>query len=202
MFSSLAAKQVRRWWIGGGLAMLALVAGWQSTPVQSEPRPASPDEQSVRLWIDYMEANLKLAETDLQLARLSNKRSHGSVSEFDVQRLELQRDYFDHARSLLNQGHDFGDVAAGYAELNAKLAKLDLESAEKSSQIQPGSISAALLERARHHAEVCRLQAQLARQPAEGSTLGTHLHYETHRLAAEVMQLNRRVSRLEEIALR
>lgn len=202
MSSPNRVTRSHKWQSVVAVASLLLVLGFAAPRLLSQPQAASSDDAAVDLWIDYWEACLKLAEADLKLAEATNQRVKGVVTKYDLQRLELQREFFVRARSEVNQGRDFGNVAAGYAELNARLAALDVQSATAARRDQPSAISDAQYERAVRHAEVCRLQAALVRDPDRAVTLVDHLHGETHRLSAEVMQLERRISQLEEIVLR
>lgn len=201
MFSRTATS-TWSWPLVMAASVVAVAMVFRSSPVVSQPAVSVTNDQTQAQWVDYWEASLRLAEADLKLAKLSNERIKGSVSKYDLQRLQLRRDFYRQARSKLGQGIDFGDVTAGYAELNAKLAELDVQAAEEVRQTYPGEIWDVQYERALAHAEVCRLQADLARDPARSAALIDHLHGETHRMAAEILQLQQRVSHLEEVVLR
>lgn len=190
-----------------GLVLLVSVAAaalgiWTVAPGQSEPSAPSNAEQKQKAWIDYVEACQKLADADLAVAESESRRVQGSVSEYDLQRLQLRKNLLQKATSLVRQSADFGEIMSLYAEEQSQLANLDLKSAEEARRKNPGSVSDAQLERIRCNAEVCRLRMALAREPVGALSIIDHLHWETHSMMAEIMRLNRRVARLEEIALR
>lgn len=189
----------RRWPILLAVFASGLLMALANAPVQSKASPPSNDNQRNKAWTEYMEACVKLAAADLAVAESQNRQFKASVSEYDLQRLRLHRDFVQKEMSLVRQGGDYGDVIARYADLSAKLAELDVKSAEEARRKNPGSISDEQYERIRRNADVCRLQVALARDPAGALSIIDHLHWETHRLTAEVMRLNRRVDRLEEI---
>ena len=172
-----------------------------ATLVRSEPPQTEGDERQ-KTWSAYAEANLRLAEADLAEAESQNLAVKNSVSKFDVERLRLHRDFAKETLEFLQNGGDYGELIGRYAELHHRVAKIDLAMAEAVRRESPDSISNARSERMRRSAEVYRLQAELASDPTAAFSIIDHLHWETHRLAAEMMQLNRRLERLEEIGQR
>lgn len=191
-----------RWPLVLGTLALGLAMTLATAPSQSEdPERRAGDEQN-KAWLDYSEACLGLADADLAEAESQNRRFKGSVSAYDLQRLRLHRDLLHEIVSRLRRGGDYGDLITSYAELHAKLAELDLEMAAQARRQNLASVSDEKYERLRRQAAVSRLQVGLAGDPAGALSIIDHLHWETHRLAAEVMQLNRRVERLEEIGQR
>jgi hypothetical protein len=170
-------------------------------PLRSEAPPANEAERHDS-WVAYAEAALKLAEADVAEAEGQNRRVEDSVSEYDLERLRLHMRFAQETLSFIRQGGDYGELTARYADLYARLANLDVVTAEAARLIDPAAVSDDQYERMRRNAEVCRLQVALARYPDGGLFVVDHLHWETHRLTAEVMRLNRRLERLEEVALR
>jgi multidrug resistance efflux pump len=177
---------------------LCLLTATSMARVRSGPTQSEVDKRQ-QTWTAYAEANLRLAEADLAEAERQNRAVKDSVSKFDVERLRLHCDFAKETVEFLRNGGDYGELLGRYAELHHRMAKFDLAMAEAVRRESPGSASNARLERMRRHAEVYRLQAELAQDPAAAVSIIDHLHWETHRLAAELMQLNRRVERLEEI---
>jgi hypothetical protein len=150
-------------------------------------------------WNAYAEAALRLAEAELAEAESQNRRMAGSVSEYDVKRLQAHRDFARQSREFLRQGGDFGALIHRYAKVNAELAELELAVAEAARRQDAAAVSEERIECLRRNAEVGRLEVLLV-DKAAGETSGVgHLHWETHRLRAEVMRLNRRLERLEEL---
>lgn len=182
----------------GALLGLCLLSATSLSLVRSEPPQNEADERQ-QTWAAYAEANLRLAEADLAEAESQNLAVKNSVSKSDVERLRLHCDFAKETLEFLQNGGDYGELIGRYAELHHRVAKIDLAMAEAVRRESPDSISNARSERMRRSAEVYRLQAELARDPAAALSIIDHLHWETHRLASEIMQLNRRVERLEEI---
>ena len=143
MSSPSSVIRIRSWPFVAVVLAAGVLVGIAAPPLRSQPAATSNDEQVAELWVDYWEASLKLAEADLKLAEATNQRAQGAVSKYDLKRLEMRRGFFEQARSQLNRGRDFGDVAAGYADLNARLAALDVEMAADARRHEPNSISAA-----------------------------------------------------------
>ncbi len=200
-FSNCAKFNCRYQILLGAIALGVLIA-LLTAPIQSQQAQPSNDEQRSKAWIEYTEACLKLAEADLAETENQNRQFKRSASEYDLQRLRLHRNLLQNTLSIVRQSGDYGDVIARYAEMHAKLAELDVKLAEESRQKDPASIPDTQYERIRRNAEVYRLQVALIRDPASASSMIDHLHWEAHRLTAEVMLLNRRVERLEEFAQR
>lgn len=180
---------------------LCILLATSAALVRSEPPQTEGDERQ-KTWVAYAEANLRLAEADLAEAESQNLAVKESVSKFDVERFRIHRDFAKETMEFLRNGGDYGELIGRYADLHHRVAKFDLAMAEAVRRDSPGSISSARFERMRRSAEVYRLQAELARDPAAALSIIDHLHWETHRLAAELMQLNRRLERLEEVGQR
>jgi len=182
--------------------VLGLVLALARAPGETEDLQRKAHDQQRKAWLEYAEACLQLADADLAEAESQNQQFKGSVAGYDLKRLRLHRDLLHEIVSQVRNGSDYGKAIAGYATLHARLAELDLEMADAARLQDPTSISDEKYERLRSQAKVKRLQVALAEDLAGGLSIVDHLHWETHRLAAEIVQLNRRVERLEEIGQR
>jgi hypothetical protein len=170
------------------------------SPLHSESPQDGHHEQE--LWVAYAEASARLAEVELEEAESLNRHAKDSVSEYDLERLRLHKAFALDTASKLRQGWDYGRLNAQYAELHSKLADLDLSMAQELRRKDPAAIPGEKLERLLRNAEVCKIQVALAHQPEGALSIIDHLHRETHRLAAEVLRLNCRIERLEELGQR
>lgn len=163
----------------------------QSIPVRDPPQS--------NFWHAYAEANLRLAEAELAEAESQNRRVAGSISEYDLRRLRLQRDFAEQSRSMLSQGGDFGELAALSAKLHAELADLDVAMAEAARREYPSTVSDERIDCLRCNAEVCRLEVMLAAYSESELSAVDQLQWDTHRLRANVMRMSLRLERLEEL---
>lgn len=166
------------------------------TVAEKEQPPASVagrDEQRVA----FAAACLKLARAELAEAEDLNQRVAKSVSEFEVERLRRCVALAQNNYSYAQQGVDYSQSIAEYVQARAELAELDLKLAEELKAQHPDDISELELEKLRRYAEVCRLRVALSAEPVSTMSIIDHLHWETHRLSEEILQLNRRLERLE-----
>ena len=179
-------------------AVLIIMANCWSGTVPAKENDRSPGESGDRLSVEYARACLKLAEADLAEARQQNQRVKNSVAEYDIERLELHRQFAEQRFSLARQGADYSESIRKYIDLQARLADFDLKTAKELRERQLAPITDAQLERLAAYAEVCRLRSELSQSPASPLELVEHLHWETHRLSEEILLLNRRIEQLEE----
>lgn len=129
--------------------------GDRPAPIRAPPANEAERHDS---WVAYAEASLKLAEADVAEAESQNRRVEDSVSEYDLERLRLHRRFAQETLSFVRQGGDYGELTARYADLYARLANLDVVTAEAARLIDPAAVSDDQYERMRRNAEVCRLQ--------------------------------------------
>ncbi|QEG35967.1 hypothetical protein [Bythopirellula goksoeyrii] len=150
------------------------------------------------LSVAYARACLRLAKAELAEAREQNRMVKKSVTDYDITRLIMQVRLAEQNLSHAEQGSDFSQSIKGHVELQSQLADYDLKAAEELRNKNERLITDAQIERLRSYAEVCRLRMKLTCDPVSALALVDHLHWETHRLSEEVLQLNRRIARLEE----
>ncbi|TWU17456.1 hypothetical protein [Bythopirellula polymerisocia] len=150
------------------------------------------------LSVAYARACLRLANAELAEAREQNRLVNKSVADYDIKRMLLQVRFAEQNLSHSEQGADFSQSILGHVTLQSQLANHDLKAAEELRNKNENLITDAQLERLRSYAEVCRLRTELTSDPVSTLTLVDHLHWETHRLSEEVLQLDRRIARLEE----
>ena len=161
-----------------------------------------PDYPYRELAVEYARAALRLAEAELSEAVQQNAQRPRSVSQYDLERRRLHVQLAEQNLSDAQQGADCGQQIVGYMELQLHLAELDLKSEERLRNKHPELVSDTKLERLRSYTELCRLRLKLHGTQISPLQLVDHLHWETHRLAEEMLLLNRRVENLEEVALR
>lgn len=193
--ASCVRNKRRRIALCAGVMLLAMVAAAKTIAEDSEPSAnvAGRVEQRVA----FAAACLKLAEAELAEAEDLNRRVENAVSEFEVERLKKCVALAQNNYSYAQQGVDYSQSIAEYVQARADLAELDLKMAEEVKAKHPDHISDAELAKLRCYAEVCRLRVALSDEPVSTMSIIDHLHWETHRLSEEVLQLNRRLERLE-----
>ena len=169
-------------------ATIVLVAflGWPNgtTPAQEDSKKENSD--ACDLPVAYARACLRLAE-----AREQNRRSKNSVTDYDLERLQLRVRFAQQNHSYAQQGADYSLAIVGQVEMQIELAELDLKAAEEMRRNHPSAIRDLQLERLRSYAEVCRLRLELIRNPVSTWKIVDHLHWETHRWTAyEALRFN------------
>lgn len=187
--------------IASTIVLTGLTAAHHRVAPAQQDAPSEPSGAD-QLWVAYARACLELAEVELAEAREQNRVSKQSVTDYDVQRLQL------HVRSAqqnlysAERGVDAGQALTRQIEMQARLAELDFKNAEKLHREHPPAITDLRLERLRLYSEVCRSRLALIQGAGDALNAVDHLHWETHRLSEEVLLLNRRVEQLEETVLR
>jgi hypothetical protein len=194
-------KVRRRFALYAGLSFVALIAVAEAVAQlhdsaisqESAARVEGADNQRIA----FAAACVKLAEAELAEAEDLNRRVAKAVSEFEILRLKKCVALAENNYSYAQQGVDYSQSIAEYVQARSELAELDLKMAEELKANHPEDISEAELEKLRRYADVCRLRAAISNEPASTNSVIDHLHWETHRLSEEVLQLNRRLERLE-----
>jgi len=185
----------RRIAVCAGTMLLVLCAAAKMV-AEEEQSSASVVERN-ELRVAFAAASLRLAAAELAEAEDLNRRVENAVAAFEVERLKKCVALAQNNYSYAQQGVDYSQSIAEYVQARAELAELDLKMAEEIRAKHPDHISDAELEKLRCYAEVCRLRVALSDEPVSTMSIVDHLHWETHRLGEEVLQLNRRLERLE-----
>lgn len=180
----------------------------QQSNVKSEHETPAPQNSlsnnnpTDNLSVAYARASLRLAKAELAETREQNQRVKNSVTEYDFKRLLLQVRFAEQNLSYAEHGADYSQSIVQHIALQSQLADFDLETAESLRSKDESLITDVQLERLRSYAEACRLRMKMTSDPVSTLSLVDHLHWETHRLSEEILQLNRRIARLEELANR
>ena len=97
--------------------------------VMQAQEDALDENDAAKLSVAYARACLKLAEVELAEAGEQNSRSKNSVSNFDVERLQLHVRFAQQNLSYAEQGADYSQSIIGHIEMQSRLAELDLKTA-------------------------------------------------------------------------
>lgn len=190
--------------IGRVVVPTVLVTLWWTTisrrPLPAQAPAARSEIAASSHAADYARACLRLARAEMAAATEQDRRAPGTISPYDLQRLTWHVRFAEQNLSYAHQGADESQVLAGYLELRARLAELDLRAAETLHDANPSTITPAQLERARSYAEVCRTRLAMAQDPLSPSQQLEHVHWVVQRLSEEVVLLNERVEALEQTA--
>ncbi|QEG34761.1 hypothetical protein [Bythopirellula goksoeyrii] len=167
-----------------------------SASPQGSPSQNIPEDN---LSVAYARACLRLAKAEVAEAREQNRLVSKSVTDYDISRLLLQVRFAELNLSHAEHGADYSQSILQHIALQSELANFDLKIAESLRSKNENLITDVELERLRSYAEVCRLRMKMTSDPVSTLSLVDHLHWETHRLYEEILQLDRRIARLEEI---
>lgn len=175
---------------------LFLVLGLGSAFYAQQP-PATREPAEVRL--EYARTQLALAKVEFEEANDSNTHVPGTISLVTLNRL---RGNVTAAEELvaLAQEYRSGDIASTqlcYAQSKARVAELDYSLAKQQRQRSPESITRYRLERLRLTAELTRLRLEMWQEPKHIPSLIDEMQWQIDRLGEEVLDLHRRLERLE-----
>jgi hypothetical protein len=155
-------------------------------------------ENSSNVRVQYYEVLVQIAEVDLQIAAESNRKVRGSFPGQTIQRLQTNVDVARklHERATLGYG-DMPEAHVLYAEARAQLSENNYRSAIKVRELDPNSMGELKLEKIRLSAELARLRLVMWKHPESLSSLVDHMQWEIDQLSQEILELHRRVERLE-----
>ena len=159
---------------------------------------ATETESSSGVQVQYHDVLVQIAEVDLQIANESNRKSPGSFPGQTIQRLQTNVDVARklHERATLGYG-DMPEAHVLYAEARAQLSENNYRSAIKARELDPNSVSELKLEKIRLAAELARLRLEMWKHPDSLSSLVDHMQWEIDQLSQEILELHRRIERLE-----
>lgn len=168
------------------------VAAWAAQPEDNPSRDRI-------LSLQFAQANLNLAQIELQIALEDNRKVAGTVPDILIERLRMNVTV---AAAQVEQA--LGPSTPGamnvhlrYAEERARVARLDFQKAEAARKKQPESITDLQFERLRLEANVASLRLAIWRNPIFLPSLLDQMQWQIDRLGDEIIELHKRVDRAE-----
>ena len=159
---------------------------------------ATETESSSGVQVQYHDVLVQIAEVDLQIANESNRKSPGSFPGQTIQRLQTNVDVARKLRERATLGYgDMPEAHVLFAEARAQLSEHNYRSAIKARELDPNSVGELKLEKIRLAAELARLRLEMWKHPESLSSLVDHMQWEIDQLSQEILELHRRVERLE-----
>lgn len=155
------------------------------------PHVELPDDLQVR----YAMARLKLAELDLERAVRANRATNGTIGDRELDRLRshirVMEKRLEIARARPRTASRQVIVAA--AEAACEDARGDLDSAARSNERTPGSVSDLNLERLRAKLDLAEIRLELCRNPDYELSLLDEMQWNIDQLTDEVIDLRHQV---------
>ena len=146
----------------------------------------------------YHDVLVQIAEVELQIANEANRKTPGVYVAQTMARLKTNVDVAQKLRE--RAAMDYGDMPEAhvlYAEARAQLAEKDYLTAVEVSKRNPNSIPELRLEKIRLNAELAKLRVEMWKHPGNVSSLVDHMQWEIDQLSQEILQLHKRLERLE-----
>lgn len=178
----------------GAIVAAVFIASPATVGQLADSRDAHPDDVRVR----YAQANLRLAEIELQIAESGNKEIPAMYSQRSIQQL---RNNVAYAKEMLR--YETGQEEKGLHAVHlqqvkneAELAEASLAAAVSANKRLPGSFTRLEMERLRVAAEVARLALEKARDPTMTQNPLEHLQWQLDRLRSELSRLELEVDRI------
>ena len=153
---------------------------------------------SSSVQVQYHDILVQIAEVDLQIAAESNRKAPGSFPGQTIERLQTNVNVARqlHERATLGYG-DMPEAHVLYAEARAQLSENNYRSAIKARELDPDSVPELKLEKIRLSAELARLRLEMWKHPESLTSLVDHMQWEIDQLSQEILQLHKRLERLE-----
>ena len=149
------------------------------------------------LLVRYAKANMDLAEVDLQQAMKINRKSPGSVPRLTLERLQsnvaVTRKQFEEAS--LASANGMKQVRLEHAKEKLRLALIQLTKAQEMAD--EGLVEDLEMKRLSLRYEVAKLNLALIENPDNFITLLQFVESKVQRLSEEVLELDRRLSKVE-----
>lgn len=159
-------------------------------------------EVRYELLLQYAKANLDLAEVELQQMLQIVRKSPGAVPRMTIERLEsnvaVARKQYDEAS--LASADRAERVRLQHAKERLRLATLELADVQRAAD--EGVIDELELKRVSLRYEMARLNLQIAKNPESFLTLLPYLESKVNRMSDEILELDKRLSKLEPTAIR
>ena len=181
---------------------LMLVLTWSAVGISQQSNEQQSNEQQSEqtqreLMVKHAKAVLELAEVELEQALKLNKDGKQHVPRLAVERLRsnlsVAQEQLKQAVIASTGGPE--QVRIRHAEEKARLAKLDLDAAEK--MVNNGTISKLEFRRLELRHELAELRLALLKQPGTFMTLMDSMDRKLDRFGEEILELDRRVTKLE-----
>lgn len=161
-----------------------------------------PNEVRYELLLQYAKANLELSEVELQQMLQIVRRSPGAVPRMTIERLEsnvaVAREQYDEA--VLASADRVERVRLQHAKERLRLATVELKDVQRAAD--EGVIDELELKRVSLRYEMARLNLVIAKNPESFLTLLPYLESKVNRLSDEILELDKRLSKLEPTAIR
>lgn len=177
----------------GTLSLLLLAS--QGRP-QSSAEIASAEHENVRQR--HAAACLELAELQLKKRLEANQRMPGLFPDKELHRYQVNVEVAKRHFAAVQLAEDAVDVHLQHASEQAKLAESDLSQALATNQAEPGTYSDYEISELRLKAEIANLRLIIWSHPKTNVlSVVDHLHWQLERVSEELIELQRRVDRLE-----
>ncbi len=157
--------------------------------------PSASDEE--QLSVKYARASLKLAQVELKQA-LEMNATFPNLAGFVVERLRANaRAAEDQLQLALKPGKSLEEVQLRYAESRAEGAQLRYEVAKKLKQKNPDAVPNLELQRLRLTAQVAKLRSEMWRRGEYQPAFSYQSQWQIDMLSDEIIELRKRIERLE-----
>lgn len=185
----------------GSIVILSLFFACATVPGQEPAAHKSPESGNVGdAQVRYAEANLRLAEIELEIALTANKKIASTYSALTVQRL---RNNVSYAKEMVrfeagdHSDHSLHKLHLADLEMERQFAEAELAAVVQAIEAVPGSVDALEIARFRAAAEVARLAVDKARDPKVTQSPIDHLQWRIDRIRSELTRLYVRMDRIE-----
>ena len=182
------------------VALVTPAAFAAETADDERPRAGPAPLYFSKVYEDYAEASVALAEVELRIARESNRRVPHVFSEVDLERramnLAVANDRLNVARTTSEVGTTVPLFIQQAREKAATTARV-YERAREMQQLYGPSVSELVLERHRLAANVARLRLKVWEDPHHLLSLVDRMQWQIDRLSDEVVDLHKQVEMLQ-----
>lgn len=185
----------------GSIVILSFFFAWATALGQEPAERNSPENGNVEdVRVRYAEANLRLAEIELDMALTENKKIANVYSTLTVQRL---RNNVAYAKEMVrfevgdHSDHSLHKLHLSDLEMEWQFAEAELAAAVQANEVVPSSVDDLEIERLRAAAEVARLAVDKARDPTVTKSPIDHLQWRLDRIRSELTRLYVRMDRVE-----
>lgn len=157
------------------------------------------EDLAATLARSFGEANLELAEVELEIRLTANERAPGAFTQRQIDRsrmkVEMTKEQLRLA-TIVPKG-DATQLHLRHAELEAGLAAGIYERALKANKDRPGVYNELQIKRLRLKAEVTQLRLAIWLNPGTNTlSILDHMHWQIERMSEELVELQDRVDKL------
>ena len=182
------------------LSVAALVCVVCSTVLPGVARDQTSEDPTPALTRQYAESYLKLAELQLHIRRDANRKLPNLFSTAEIERYEMNvKVAKEQLRLVIGYRGDAIELHLNYAQGKASVAEADYQRALKAQDtLTPPIYGELQIKEFQLKAEVARLRLAVWSNPGTSVlSLLDHVHWQIERVSEEVLDLQKRVDKLD-----